>query len=244
MPQSNKGEAGNAHYSAVTHLTALTLDLGVKCMMAEMTVYAGCKREITTGQYKGGNGPTRVKMNEKLLKETFRRIENTPLTSEAASALVRDVLEKIGLKGNIEEENLQPSKQRSELATHKYLADQINARTEARVDSPKFVNTPHKAPKKGIKRKMKFSDNLEDLENVNNKKRKQNAPTKPESLNDKILKNLTEGITFKTVEIGVYKITVKNDPTRCYTIDVKKHPTCTCPEFLRIKVDREQAGMS
>ena len=240
LPQSNKGEAGNAHYSAVTHLTALTLDLGVKCMMAEMTVYAGCKREITTGQYKGGNGPTRVKMNEKLLKETFQRIENTPLTSEAASALVRDVLEKIGLKGNIEEENLQPSKQRSELATHKYLADQINARTEARVDSPKFVNTPHKAPKKGIKRKMKFSDNLEDLENVNNKKRKQNVPTKPESLNDKILKTLTEGITFKTVEIGVYKITVKNDPTRCYTIDVRKHPTCTCPEFLRIQTDREK----
>ena len=105
------------------------------------------------------------------------------------------------------------------------------ARTEARVDSPKFVNTPHKAPKKGIKRKMIFSDNLEDLENVNNKKRKQNVPTKPESLNVKILKTLTEGITFKTLEIGVYKITVKNDPTRCYTIDVRKHPTCTCPKF-------------
>ena len=91
-------------------------------------------------------------MNEKLLKETFRRIENTPLTSEAASALVRDVLEKIGLKGNIEEENRQPSKQRSELATHKYLADQINARTEARVDSPKFVNTPPQGSKERYKK--------------------------------------------------------------------------------------------
>ena len=59
-------------------------------------------------------------------------------------------------------------------------------------------------------------------------------------MKDKILKTLTEGITFKTVEIEVYKITVKNDPTRCYTIDVRKHPTCTCPEFLRIQTDREK----
>ena len=48
------GEAGNAHYSAVTHLTGLPLDLGVKCMIAEYHVYAGCRRGIVNGQYRGG----------------------------------------------------------------------------------------------------------------------------------------------------------------------------------------------
>ena len=40
LPKTNKGEAGNARYSAVTHLTNLTLDLGVKCMISEFHVYS------------------------------------------------------------------------------------------------------------------------------------------------------------------------------------------------------------
>ena len=42
LPQSNKGEAGNAHYSAVTHLTGLTLDLGVKCMINDCRISCVC----------------------------------------------------------------------------------------------------------------------------------------------------------------------------------------------------------
>ena len=153
LQQSNKGEAGNSHYSAVTHLTGLTLDLGVKCMVAEMHVYAGCRRGITTGQYKGGSGPTRVKMDEKLVQECFDRIQNTQLTSENATVFVAELLDKIGLnksqnvtestEGPISEEEPM-SKQTSVLQTHKFLADQIQARTNVRIDSPKFINTPHK----------------------------------------------------------------------------------------------------
>ena len=98
LPKTNKGESGNSHYSAVTHLTQLTLDLGVKCMVAEFHVYAGCKKGIVTGQYKGGNGPSRVKMDEKLVLEAFNRIENTPLTPGRTEELVSTVLKQLGLK--------------------------------------------------------------------------------------------------------------------------------------------------
>ena len=115
LPKSNKGEAGNAFYSAVTHLTGLTLDLGVKCMMAEFHVYAGCRRGIITGQYKGGNGPTRVTMDEKMIKETFNRIQNTPLSSDGAAAFVCNVLKKMGLKETDENEQVPITKERSQI---------------------------------------------------------------------------------------------------------------------------------
>ena len=69
-------------------------------------IHAGCKRGIKTGQYKGGNGPTRVKMEERSIKEAFERIKNTPLTSKDSHVFVSDVLTKIGLKENLNEDNL------------------------------------------------------------------------------------------------------------------------------------------
>ena len=98
LPKTNKGESGNAHYSAVTHLTGLPLDLGVKAIIAEMHVYAGCKRGIKTGQYKGGNGPTRATMDEKLTTEIFERISKAPLTHRDSAIFMNDILDKIGLK--------------------------------------------------------------------------------------------------------------------------------------------------
>ena len=243
LPQSNKGEAGNSHYSAVTHLTGLTLDLGVKCMVAEMHVYAGCRRGITTGQYKGRSGPTRVKMDEKLVQECFDRIQNTQLTSENATVFVAELLDKIGLKksqnvtesteGHISEEEPM-SKQTSVLQTHKFLADQIQARTNVRIDSPKFINAPHK---KIGKKKIRFADTLKDLESDGKKQAEKNrkgATKESTSLNDRILKTLSEGFTVKTVETGVYTLTVNGDEKRCYTVNLKEQPSCTCPESDRI----------
>ena len=156
LPKTNKGEAGNARYSAVTHLTGLPLDLGVKCMIAEFHVYAGCKKGIVNGLYKGGSGPSRVNMENKLIRETFERIRNTPLTSKDSEEFVNNVLDKLGLKEVVEEtedsendENQVPiTKQRSQLQTHRFLEEQQKARTEARVKAPTFINTPHKAQKK------------------------------------------------------------------------------------------------
>ena len=237
LPKSNKGEAGNAHYSAVTHLTGLTLDLGVKCMMAEFHVYAGCRRGIITGQYKGGNGPTRVIMDDRMIKETFERIQNTPLTSDGAAAFVSNVLKKLGLKETDENVNLSESEQvpivkaRSQLQTHKYLAGQMKARAEARISSPKFINTPHKAPKKS-KRKIQFSDTLDDV-NAEPPKKKVKTGKKNEgkSLNEKVLQTLSDGFALKTLEIGVYQLTIKDDPSRCYKVNLKQNPNCTCPQY-------------
>jgi hypothetical protein len=210
-------------------------------------VYAGCRRGITAGQYKGGNGPTRVTMDDKLVKETFDRISNTPLTSDGSTAFVTDILNRLGLKESVVNENLLEkehvpvAKQRSVLQTHKYLADQLQARADARIESPKFINAPHKAPKKMIKRKIQFSDTLEDLNNENPNKKikagKKNLKTNF-SLNEKILKTLSDGFEIKTLEIGVYELTVKNDPKRCYTVNLKANPSCTCPEFERIVKSR------
>ena len=242
LPKTNKGESGNAHYSNVTHLTKMTLDLGVKAMVAEMHVYSGCRRGITNGQYKGGKGPSKAMMDEKLVSETFTRIKNTPMTSNESTAFVKSVLERIGLNDETENENFKmpATKQRSVLATHRYLADQIKARTEARIESPKFVNAPHvKAPKKSMKRKLKFADTLEDLENVDQPKKRRKDSVKGSSLNGKILQTLTDGFTLTTVEVGIYKVMIKNDPERCYTINVNANPTCTCPEFARIQKARQ-----
>ena len=244
LPKTNKGEAGNSHYSAVTHLTGLTLDLGVKCMISEFHVYAGCKRGIVTGLYKGGKGPSRVIMEEKMVRESFNRIENTPLTSKGAEEFVSKILEKLGLKeteavsdGSENQSGKAPiTKQRSQLQTHRYLAQQMKARTEARNASPSFINTPHKAPKKNLKRKIQFSDTLADLQDDDAQPKKKMNFGK--SLNEKILNTLTEGVTVLTVETGVYQLTINNDKTRCYTVNFKENPTCTCPQFKTIASSR------
>ena len=60
------------------------------------------------------------------------------MTSNESTAFVKSVLERIGLNDETENENFKmpATKQRSVLATHRYLADQIKARTEARIESP------------------------------------------------------------------------------------------------------------
>ena len=245
LPKSNKGEAGNAHYSAVTHLTGLTLDLGVKCMVAEFHVYAGCRKGIVTGQYKGGRGPSRVAMDEKLVKETFDRIRNTPLTSNGAVGFVNNVLNKIGLKDdNIIEQSQEieqvPAKQRSQLQTHQYLAQQIQARAEARIESPKFINTPHKAPKKALKRKILFSDTFEDLQNAESQPKKKTKGKNSKSLDEKALETLIEGFSINILGIGLYQLTIKEDNERSYKVDLRGNPTCTCPQFQNILKSREK----
>ena len=256
LPKTNKGESGNAHYSKVTHLTGMTLDLGAKTIVAEMHVYAGCKRGIKTGQYKGGNGPTRVKMEERSIKEAFERIKNTPLTSKDSHVFVSDVLTKIGLKENLNEDNLieenltegnlpvnEPvmQKQRSVLETHQYLADQIRARTQTRINSPQFHNAPHKAPNKTAKRKLKFTDSLQDFDHENkSKKQKVSKKYSKKTLNSKILETLSDGFVIKIKDRGVFELTIKGDPKRCYTIDLNQNPKCTCPEFERLELSREK----
>ena len=236
LPKTNKGEAGNSRYSAITHLTGLPLDLGVKCMIAEFHVYAGCKKGIVTGLYKGGSGPSRVNMENRLISEIFERIRNTPLTAKDSEEFVKNVLEKLGLKEDIEEnedsendENqVAITKQRSQLQTHRFLEEQQKARTEARVKAPTFINTPHKAPKKMLKRRIQFSNTLEDLTGDEPHAKKKH---KPRNLNEKVLETLKEGVTLKTLEPGVYQLTIKEDPARCYEINLNAHPTCTCPQF-------------
>ena len=249
LPKTNKGESGNAHYSAVTHLTGLPLDLGVKAIIAEMHVYAGCKRGIKTGQYKGGNGPTRATMDEKLTTEIFERISKAPLTHRDSAIFMNDILDKIGLKEkSVDEASLEEitdeecseverpvEKSRSVFQTHLYLAKQLESRAKARIESPKFINGPHKAPKKVGKRKIQFSDTLDDVTSDNQtKKKKSQTKQDGKSLNEKILQTLSDGFDIKTVDIGVYQLTIKQDPNRCYTVNLQQTPTCTCPEFKRI----------
>ena len=141
-----------------------------------------------------------------------------------------------------ENEQVQITKQRSQLQTHRFLADQMKARAEARISSPSFINTPHKAPKKTLKRKIQFSDTLEDLNNeLSQPKKKINTGKKlneGRSLNEKVFLTLSEGLTVKTLELGVYQLTIQNDPARCYTVNLKQKPTCTCPHFETIVKSR------
>ena len=246
LPKTNKGEAGNAHYSAVTHLTELTLDLGVKAMLAEFHVYAGCKRGIVSGLYKGGNGPSRVAMESRMIQETFKRIQNTPLTSKGSEEFVSKVLKQIGLKETLNVSHVNTGqepviRQRSQFKTHQFLAEEMRARTEARISAPSFENTPHKAPKNTLKRRIQFSDSLADVTNDNPKPKKkatgQKAPSG--SFNTKVLQTLSEGVGVKTIVTGVYELTINNDAERCYTVNLNANPTCTCPHFVKIEQSRQ-----
>ena len=234
------GEAGNAHYSAVTHLTGLPLDLGVKCMIAEYHVYAGCRRGIVNGQYRGGSGPTRAVMDQKFVKETFSRIEKTSITSDEAVQLVKKVLLSIGLQDNEstvrQEQEPIPVKQRSQLQVSKHLAEQIKARADARISSPKYINAPHKAPKKNLKGKIKFTDRLEDLSPT------KNISKSKKTLDEKGLQTLKEGVSLKVLESGLYEITVKEDEKRCYKVDLRtEKANCTCLEFENIKKSKQKS---
>ena len=198
---------------------------------------------IVNGQYRGGSGPTRVAMNAKLVKETFARIQNTPLTAKDALEFVDTVLISIGVKENEkDDENPDPPlpvKQRSQLQTHLHLAKQIKDRTEARISSPKFINAPHKAPKVNLKRKIKYTDKLEDFmpENQNSSKAKQKSS---KTLDDKALQTLTDGFSVKVLETGHYELTIKEDSTRCYKVDLRGNPTCTCLEFKAISKSKKK----
>ena len=57
-------------------------------------------------------------------------------------------------------------------------------------------------------------------------------------MNEKILNTLTEGVTVLTLETGVYQLTINNDETRCYTVNLKENPTCTCPQFMTAAASR------
>ena len=231
------------------------MDLGVKAIIAEMHVYAGCKRGIKTGQYKGGNGPTRATMDEKLTTEIFERISKAPLTHRDSAIFMNDILDKIGLKEkSVDEASLEEitdeecseverpvEKSRSVFETHLYLAKQLESRAKARIESPKFINGPHKAPKKVGKRKIQFSDTLDDVTSDNqNKKKKSQTKQDGKSLNEKILQTLSDGVDIKTMDIGVYQLKIKQDPDRCYTVNLQQTPTCTCPEFERISNQRKK----
>lgn len=250
LPKTNKGEAGNAHYSAVTHLTGLTLDLGVKCMVAEFHVYAGCRKGIENGQYKGGSGPSRAVMDAKLVKETFERISNTPLTSKASLEFVNNILKTLGLKETSEttDQETMSTNQESEtedqpitrepsvLQVHKFLEEQVQARSSANTSSPKYINTPDKAPRNG-KRKIQFGDTLDDLTSSNSHKRKKNKSA-GKSLDEKAMATLSEGFSVETINIGIYRIMINEEESRCYTVNLN-NPSCTCPQYQELAKSRE-----
>ena len=131
-----------------------------------------------------------------------------------------------------------PAKQRSQLQTHLHLAKQIKERTEARVSSPKFINAPHKAPKVSLKRRIKFTDKFEDFmsESQNSSKTKRK---RSKTLDDKALQTLTDGFSLKVLETGHYELKIKDDSARCYKVDLRGDPTCTCPEFQDISKSKK-----
>ena len=110
----------------------------------------------------------------------------------------------------------------------------MESRAKARIESPKFINGPHKAPKKAGQRKIQFSDTLEDVTSNNENKKKKRTKQDGKSLNDKILQTLSDGFDVKTVDNGVYQLTIKQDTNRCFTVNLQQPPTCPCPEFKRI----------
>ena len=211
-------------------------------MVAEFHVYAGCRRGIENGQYQGGSGPSRVVMDNKHVKEAFDRIAITPLTSDGSLEFVQQILNKLGLKetsGNKDKESPTEqgvSRQPSVLQTHKFLQEQVKARTAENISSPKYVNTPDKAPRKG-KRKIKFTDTLQDINSSESQYRKKKKST-GKTLDQKALQTLNEGFSIQTLDIGIYKILINEDETRCYKVNLN-HPSCTCPLFETIAKARE-----
>ena len=86
-----------------------------------------------------------------------------------------------------------------------------------------------------LKRRIQFSDTLEDLTSGEPQAKKK---LKPRNLIEKVLETLKEGVTVNTLEPGVYQLTIKEDPTRCYEVNLNANPSCTCPQFEQILKSR------
>ena len=80
----------------------------------------------------------------------------------------------------------------------------MRARTEARISAPSFENTPHKAPKNNLKRRIQFSDSLADVTNDNPKPKKKatGQKTQVEVLIPKYFRPFQKVLESKLLRLG------------------------------------------
>ena len=97
LPNTNKAEAGNSKYRDATHLTKLTLDMGVKSAVSEYHMYSGQRQGYINGTFQGGRGPSRHIMDLRAVEASVTRVSKTPLTKTEAEQLLAEKFDSIGI---------------------------------------------------------------------------------------------------------------------------------------------------
>ena len=140
LPRTNLAEVGNAKFSSRSGMTNLSLDMGLKALISEHQNYVAKKRGVVNGDFVVGKGRSRLNLEEKEIKELFKRIKETPIDEEEESEIINNILNDILGEGNFDPINPQhPNKD------HVFL-DDVKERQRAFQDSPSNKEATHRPP--------------------------------------------------------------------------------------------------
>lgn len=141
LPRTNLAEVGNAKFSSRSGMTKLSLDMGMKALISEHQQYSAKKRGVINGDYMVGSGRSRINLEEKQIKELFKRVEETPIDESEESKIIKDILEKIlgsGIGITIPKDTIDEHRD--------IFMDNVIGKEQAFRDSPSNKDAIHRPP--------------------------------------------------------------------------------------------------
>ena len=141
LPRTNLAEVGNAKFSSRSGMTKLALDMGMKAIIAEHNQYSAKRKGVLNGDFLVGSGRSRLNLEEKQIKELFRRIEETPMDKIEESKIINEILVNIlGSHRNTRQTN-------TELPdSNDIVLENISRMEKAFQDSPSNKGSTHRPP--------------------------------------------------------------------------------------------------
>ena len=259
LPRTNLAEVGNSKFSSRSGMTKLSLDMAIKAVISEHQEYSAKKKGVVNGDFVVGQGRSRVNLEEKQIKELFKRIQVTPSDGEEESAIVQTILGDILGDINVYdamETNAQSQEYRN------MVTEIIDGREEALTNSPLNKESTHRPPatkkitpvKKPLPKSGRVRLNLnaqkdslqctvtslpKQLSRDGNNLEKQ-IPSKAKSVVSQGEKNLRRALnTFCQLidaeqnETGQFRITIKKPELVFYNVQVLGKFSCNCEDFKR-----------
>ena len=267
LPRTNLAEVGNAKFSSHTGMTKLSLDMGLKALISEQQHYVAKKRGVVNGDFVVGKGRSRLNLEEKEIKELFKRIEETPIDEEEESDIVNDILKDILGEGNFNPQK--PNKDSGNV-----FLDDVKERHRAFQDSPSNKEATHRPPvrdkitpkknelpksgrvrinlqtpkdslqqtmNKSIKRQL-YTDEVEGKQTNLVKAKSVRSPG--EGNLKRALNSFNQLIHVNQSEPGKFKLHIKkSSETVTYDLQIIGRLSCSCEDFRRknknIPVDKQ-----
>ena len=258
LPRTNLAEVGNAKFSSRSGMTKLSLDMAIKAVISEHQEYSAKKKGVVNGDFVVGQGRSRVNLEEKQLKELFKRIEGTPGDGKEEFEIVQKILGDI--TGDVSvHDAMEPLSQNQEYRN--MVTEIIEGREEALANSPLNKESTHRPPatkkitpvKKALPKSGKVRLNLnaqkDSLQRTvtslpnqlfGDANQEKQIPSKSKSVmsqGDKNLKRTLDSfcqlIDAEQNEPGQFRITIKKPELVYYNVEVLGRFSCNCEDFKR-----------